>query len=69
VEVAGRIMPEEYGKREQQQVSFEWGPFLAELCRKVSSGALDAEWASYEKLDEGTGEGRLLSDGQECSDS
>jgi len=69
VEVAGRIMPEEYGKREQQQVSFELEPFLAELFRKVSSGALDAEWASYGKLHEGTVEERLLSDGQECSDS
>jgi len=47
VEVAGRIMQDEYGKKEQQ-VTFELGPFLADLCRKISSGELDAQWREIE---------------------
>jgi len=48
VEVAGRIMPDEYGKKDEKAVTFELGPFLADLCRKVSSGELDAQWQEIE---------------------
>jgi len=48
VEIAGRVMQDEYGKKEEKAVTFELGPFLADLCKKVSSGELDAQWREIE---------------------
>lgn len=50
VEVASRVMPEEYGKKDAVTTTYEIGPLLAQIAMAASRGELDNVTEGFREL-------------------